>query len=66
MIVRRGGLSKNDAPLRIQYEKGHTAFKRGHVASPFKTDTMQYREWLRGFNSAYFKNMEEWSSEKRV
>tara|TARA_R100000231_G_scaffold66980_2_gene53704 strand:- start:8 stop:232 length:225 start_codon:yes stop_codon:yes gene_type:complete len=59
MIKRRFGLSKYDAPLRIQFEKGYHAFKRGIVSSPFNPNTMQTREWQRGFNSAYFANLKK-------
>ena len=52
MIKRRFGLSKYDAPLRIQFE-------RGIVSSPFNPNTMQTREWQRGFNSAYFANLKK-------
>jgi len=30
---------------------------RGRVANPFHKDTMQYREWERGFNKAYFEKL---------
>ena len=32
---RRHGLSKYDAPLRIQFEKGVIAFNRGFIKSPY-------------------------------
>jgi hypothetical protein len=64
MSSHRGLLTKNDAPLRIQYQKGHTAFIKGHMSSPFNSHTMQYREWLRGFNAAYFENLETLKSGK--
>ena len=53
---RRHGLSKYDAPLRIQFEKGVIAFNRGFIKSPYNINTMQYREWQRGFNFASFKH----------
>ena len=51
------GLGKYDAPLRMQYEKGYTDFKRGRVGNPFHQDTMQFREWNRGFNAAYYEQL---------
>ena len=51
------GLGKYDAPLKFQYEKGYTDFKHGRVFNPFHKDTMQHREWLRGFNKAYFEQL---------
>ena len=56
---RRHGLSKYDAPLRIQFEKGVIAFNRGFIKSPYNINTMQYREWQRGFNFAYAKNLKK-------
>ena len=47
------GLGKYDAPLRMQYEKGYKDFQRGRVTNPFHPDTMQHREWQRGFNAAF-------------
>ena len=58
-------LGKNDAPLRIQYEKGRTAFAMGNLNPPYKLNSMQYREWLRGFNAAYFENLEGPQSETK-
>ena len=47
------GLGKYDAPLRMQFEKGYKDFKHGRITNPFPEDTMLYREWQRGFDSAY-------------
>ena len=46
------GLSKYDAPLIIQFNKGVNAFKRNEK-SPYHLNSMAYREWLRGSNDAY-------------
>ena len=51
------GLGKYDAPLKVQFQRGYEDFKRGRVGSPFHTDTMQYREWNRGFNKAWGDNL---------
>jgi hypothetical protein len=51
------GLGKYDAPLRMQYEKGYSDFKKGRLINPFHEDTMQFREWNRGFNVAYFEQL---------
>lgn len=43
------------APLKIQFEKGYQAFRRGFVKNPYRRkDDIQSREWERGFNAAYF------------
>ena len=52
-------LGKYDAPLIIQYKRGIDDFYRGKVANPFHKDTMQYREWERGFNKAYFDKLKK-------
>lgn len=67
MANRRYGLAKYDAPLPIQFEKGCRAFKRGVVknrenkrkllVTPYHSNTMQAREWLRGFNSAFAQHL---------
>ena len=50
-------LGKYDAPLVIQYRKGMDDFHKGRLSNPFHKDTMQYREWNRGFNKAYFDRL---------
>lgn len=62
--MRRNGLTKYDAPLRIQYEWGYEAFKKGKLRkakrgffianSGMDSNTMQAREWQRGYNDAYY------------
>ena len=54
---KQRGLGKYDSPLKYQYEKGYHDFKHGRVFNPFHKDTMQHREWLRGFNKAYFEQL---------
>tara|TARA_R110000824_G_scaffold202217_1_gene386453 strand:- start:288 stop:515 length:228 start_codon:yes stop_codon:yes gene_type:complete len=56
---QRYGLSKYDAPLRIQYQKGYDSFRRGKVTSPFHPNSMQHREWARGFNDAFARNLKK-------
>jgi hypothetical protein len=53
------GLGKYDAPLKFQYEQGYGDFKRGRINCPYHTDTMQNREWTRGFNTAYYEQLEK-------
>jgi hypothetical protein len=56
-MSKREGLTKYDAPLKIQNNKGYNAFWRGKDRSPYHYNTMQYREWQRGYNKAYFENL---------
>ena len=55
---RNPNLSKYDAPLKIQFSKGMTDFKRGRVNNPYHSNTMQAREWARGYNLSYFQRLE--------
>ena len=68
---RNPNLSKYDAPLSIQFNRGLNAFKgkqfiktvRGHkiiaTENPYPSNTMQHREWQRGWNDAYFEQLEK-------
>jgi len=51
------GLGKYDAPLRVQHSMGYDGFKYNRSVNPFHEDTMQYREWSRGYNKAYYDNL---------
>jgi|TARA_R110002020_G_scaffold86640_3_gene213969 hypothetical protein len=66
--MRRNGLSKYDAPLKIQYQWGQDSFFKGKLYkgkkgkfflgdSGIDPNTMQHREWLRGYNDAYYANL---------
>ena len=68
---RNPHLSKYDAPLRIQFERGVNAFRGKQyirnvdgnkiiaTVSPYNENTMQHREWQRGYDFAYFKQLEK-------
>ena len=80
--MRWNNLTKYDAPLRIQYQSGYDAFYRGgdFVPDPDHKDrfifiemrpkisrnTMQYREWQRGWNTAYFENLRKVKSREQA
>jgi len=58
MLTRKErGLGKYDAPLKVQFQRGYEDFTRGRVNNPFHMDTMQFREWNRGFNKAFSENL---------
>ncbi len=62
----RTGLNKHDAPLRIQWKKGYDAFYRGaKFTNPYKNNSMQYREWDRGYNKAYFETLRKVTHEEQ-
>ncbi len=68
-MKRRNGLSKYDAPLKVQYEWGYQDFFtwgesigidkkiKPKVERKLHTNTMQFREWQRGWNDAYYVNL---------
>jgi len=58
------GLGKYDAPLKLQFNQGITGFKFNKV-NPFPRETMQHREWQRGYNSAYYKQATRNESRRR-
>ncbi len=41
------------------FDEGYSCFKRGIIDCPFEVGTRKYKEWCRGFNSAYFDNLKE-------
>ena len=55
---RNPNLSKYDAPLKIQFTKGMSDFKRGKTTNPYHSNSMQSREWLRGFNTSFYQRLE--------
>ena len=58
--MRRNSMSKDrQPPLRIQMEKGYRAFHTGRITNPYKLTTAFYKEWERGFNKAYFENLDK-------
>ena len=59
-------LNKNDAPLKIQVKKGYDAFHRGfRFTNPYKYNSMQYREWERGYNTAFFEQLKRIKNEEQ-
>ena len=72
---RKGTQGRRDngmPPLRLQYEAGYSAFNNTKqwtkqidgatvlvTTYPYKLDTMQAKEWQRGYNTAYFENLEK-------
>ena len=76
---RNLNLSKYDAPLRIQFERGLNAFKGKQyiqtvrskdakiiaTVSPYNPNTMQHREWQRGYNFAYYRQAERNEARRR-
>ena len=57
-MKRRNNLAKYDAPLSIQFKKGQHAFFK-NKGPMYNRNTMQHREWQRGYDSAFFKNLEK-------
>ena len=66
MRTQRRNLSKYDAALSIQFGWGYKAFKKGNLDSKLKQNSMQHREWQRGFNIAYFENLKKVKQREQV
>ena len=41
------------------YNHGMSSFRKGQLVNPYPKDTVKHREWERGFNTAYFENLEK-------
>ena len=52
-------IKERPPPLRIQMEKGYRAFHTGRIINPYKIGSSFYKEWDRGFNKAYFENLDK-------
>jgi len=46
-------------PLSMQFNQGAYAFSRGWIANDYKPETVKGKEWQRGFNAAYFANIDK-------
>ena len=44
------------------FAQGMEAFRRGILTNPNKDGTIAYKEWLAGFDHAYFLNQHELNS----
>jgi hypothetical protein len=47
------------APLKIQYGQGYYAFTRGWLSNQYDADSTAGKEWQRGWDRAYFDNLEK-------
>lgn len=45
-------------PLNAVMNQGYRAFYQGSLDCPYPFHTMKAKEWQRGFNRAYFNNLE--------
>lgn len=45
-------------PLRIQADQGYHAFYKGWLSNHYNPDSMAGKEWQKGFDYAYFENIE--------
>ena len=46
------------APLRIQFEQGYKAFINKWLFNQYNPSSMMGKEWQRGFDKAYFDNLD--------
>lgn len=45
-------------PLNTVMNQGYRAFYKGNLDCPYPQHTMKAKEWQRGFNKAYYDNLE--------
>lgn len=45
--------------LQEAYDKGRQAFLKGGTASPYRHNTLLDKEWTRGFNAEFKKNLDD-------
>ena len=42
--------------LQVAFEQGKKAFIKGIFESPYSVNSLNHKEWQRGFDSAYLEN----------
>ena len=52
-------MSERQPPLSIQFGQGQFAFKKGWLNNQYNPETVQGKEWQRGFDKAYFENLDK-------
>jgi hypothetical protein len=45
--------------LPFQFKEGYYAFSRGWIKNNYKEGTDKAKEWQRGFDTAYFHNLDK-------
>lgn len=45
-------------PLTFQFKEGHYAFSRGWLRNQYNENSVKGKEWQRGWNRAYFDQLE--------
>lgn len=41
------------------YEQGYKDFKNGNLDNPYRETSKSYKDWQRGFDKAYFDNLQQ-------
>ena len=57
---------ERSAPLKIQCQQGYYAFTRGWLANQYNPASVAGKEWQRGFDRAYFDNLEKLNGNQAV
>jgi hypothetical protein len=57
---------ERSAPLRIQHDQGYYAFNRGWLSNQHHPESVAGKEWQRGFNRAYFDNLDKLNGNQAV
>ena len=58
--------AERNVPLRIQFDQGYYAFSRGWLSNQYDPDSNAGKEWQRGFDRAYFDNLNKINGNKAV
>lgn len=51
--------SKANKPTKQAYDSGRQAFYKGKLDSPYRKRSILHKEWVRGFDTAYFDNLQQ-------
>lgn len=51
-------MSDNKPKISYQFKEGHYAFSKGRISNLYQPDSQRGREWQRGFDRAYFENLD--------
>lgn len=59
MTVHTEKRAERMPPLSLQFEQGYYAFQRGWIANNYTPSSIKGKEWQRGFDRAYFDNLDK-------
>ena len=51
-------MKDNQPKTSFLFKEGHYAFFKGHLNNKYQPDSYRGKEWQRGFDRAYFENLD--------